>query len=227
MSILRPTSYGLWASGASGNVVEPIVADKAQGFVPTGIARSSYANWLWGIHGQWNQYVDEQVIKGQGTVAALGVGPTNGLSNDAPAGAARISNFIVVGPSNLIAPTGPTGCIVVSASAGATMAPTPQAPRGVVFRENLLFAGGNILGGVTLSGAYNCTGFTRTSAGNMIVTFATPADYSPRLAGFGSVNTVAGTASVQALGATNVAISFRNLGGSGIDTTGSFAIFHF
>jgi hypothetical protein len=59
MSIIRPTSYGLWASGASGNVAEPIAADKAQGFLPTGIARSSYANWLWGVAGQWNQLVGE------------------------------------------------------------------------------------------------------------------------------------------------------------------------
>lgn len=59
MSIIRPTAYGLWASGASGNVVEPIAADKAQGFLPTGIARSSYANWLWSTNGQWNQLVGE------------------------------------------------------------------------------------------------------------------------------------------------------------------------
>jgi hypothetical protein len=70
MTFQRPTSYGFWASGPSGNVAEPITADKAQGFLPTGIARSSYANWLWGIDGQWNAYLDQ-------AIAAPYFGPTS------------------------------------------------------------------------------------------------------------------------------------------------------
>lgn len=58
--IVRPTSYGTWASGTSGYVAEPIQADKNQGFLPTGIARASYANWLWNAAGQWHQYLDEE-----------------------------------------------------------------------------------------------------------------------------------------------------------------------
>lgn len=57
--ISQPTSYGGWASGVSGYAVEPIAADKAQGFLPTGIARAQYFNWLHGLAGGWHQFLNE------------------------------------------------------------------------------------------------------------------------------------------------------------------------
>jgi hypothetical protein len=61
MPAVRPTSYATWASGASGYVVEPTQTDKNLGMQPTGIARSSYVNWLWNNAGGWHQYLDQAV----------------------------------------------------------------------------------------------------------------------------------------------------------------------
>lgn len=59
--ISRPTGgYATWASGASGNIVEPAQTDKNLGWQPTGIARSSYMNWLQNNAGQWHQFLDER-----------------------------------------------------------------------------------------------------------------------------------------------------------------------
>lgn len=57
--IPRPTSYATWASGVSGFSTEPLATDKNLGFVPTGIARAEYFNWLHNAAGQWHQYLDE------------------------------------------------------------------------------------------------------------------------------------------------------------------------
>lgn len=97
MSALRPTAYATWASGPSGYVVQPIQADANQGFLPTGIARSSYMNWLLGIGGQWQQYLDQAVA-----VGAFGDYSDGNLNFDG------VSTGAVMGFSGGLA-TGPSG----------------------------------------------------------------------------------------------------------------------
>lgn len=58
--ISQPTSYATWASGPSGAITEPIQADKNQGFLPTGIARAEYFNFLHNAAGQWHQFLNQE-----------------------------------------------------------------------------------------------------------------------------------------------------------------------
>jgi len=97
--IPRPTSYAVWASGPSGYIAEPIDADKAQGFLPTGIARSSYFNWLHGLAGQWHAFLDSQRSLG---LAEYGDGSDGSLLLDgvsAPPVSARYGDAMLDGPT--------------------------------------------------------------------------------------------------------------------------------
>jgi len=222
---IRPTSFATWASGASGYVTEPITADKTQGFLPTGIARSSYVNWLHGLAGNWHQYLDEVGPQGLQSVAALTVGPTHSLGvTGAPPGSARINNFLTVGPSGVAAATGPTGCIMVSASLGGTNVSTAVA-RGTIAKESMLFAAASINGGKTMLACYNISGFTRTATGSMTLTFGQQASDFLRLCSAGMLTTAAGSISAQALGATSITLTTRDSSGNLIDSTSNW-IFH-
>jgi hypothetical protein len=148
MTFLRPTNYGLWASGASGNVAEPIAADKAQGFLPTGIARGSYANWLWGIHGQWNAHHDERLSGLEG--ATRGV---RGL----------FCGFTAAYQGASVAP----GAMFVSATGlGATGPTSVQFARGTLSVDMIPLMLANVDAGASLISSVGCRGASLIGTGN-------------------------------------------------------------
>lgn len=126
---VRPTSYAGWASGPSGYVVEPIAADKAQGFLPTGIARSSYINWLLNVAYQWQQYLDKS--KG---IAHWGAGSAGDVlltgATTYQQNSYQMLGVVAIGPSAIFDTggwplicqqlTGLSGTIRVSAGTGGT-----------------------------------------------------------------------------------------------------------
>jgi len=160
-TFLRPTSYATWASGPSGYTTEPIAADKAQGFLPTGIARSSYANWLWGVAGAWHAYLGEQrdgMIGASLTHAGLVAGFTAGASASVQPGA----------------------IYVAATGAGATGATSPALARGTIMQEMVPLAMGAMSASGTAYAAMGVQGSSQISAGNYSVRLANPASATTR-----------------------------------------------
>lgn len=155
MTMVRPTSYAAWASGVSGYVTEPIAADKAQGFLPTGIARSSYMNWLLNAAGQWHGYLDERL--------------------DAVIGATLMLKGVVAGFTAGAGASVAPGAMFVSATGmGATSSPSPVMARGVVMQEMLPLAMANVSAGGSLIAGMGMIGASLSSAGNYSLRIQNP-----------------------------------------------------